>query len=263
MQGWISLHRKLLVSDIFQNEKLLKVFIYCVLKASHSEHPQKIGRQTILLKPGQFIYGRKKAAMELSMNESTVRDYMDILKKDETITMKSTNKFSVVTIVNWEFYQDKEKETDNKSDSKKTPEGQQKDTNNNGNNDNNDNKHRKPVYDDDSLYFKMASYFYKLILRNNPEHREPNYQTWADDFRKLVELDNKNKDQVRMVMEWVQSDDFEMANVLSPAKLRKRYDDLYMKMNREKGKQIPSKPRGKTPEQLEHEQMLKEMEGVH
>ena len=94
------------------------------------------------------------------------------------------------------------------------------------------NNSRKQVYDESSLYYKMAEYFYQLILKNNSQHKKPNIQVWSDDFRKLVELDDRNKDEVRQVMEWVQSDDFEMVNVLSPKKLRDRYDNLFMKMNK-------------------------------
>lgn len=141
MQGWIKLHRKLLASDVFQNEKLLKVFIYCLLKATHSNYSQKVGRQTVELKPGQFIYGRRKAALELNMKESTVRDYMNILKDDGVITISPTNKYSVVTIVNWELYQGVDEKTDNKndneSDNKPTTKGQQKDTNKNDKNEEN------------------------------------------------------------------------------------------------------------------------------
>lgn len=94
------------------------------------------------------------------------------------------------------------------------------------------NGRKKNRYDPESLYYKMTDYFYGLILKNNPGHKKPNYQKWSDDFRKVVELDKRDKDEVRKIMEWVQQDDFEMTNVLSPAKLRKRYDNLLMKMNR-------------------------------
>lgn len=144
MDGYVALHRKLLTSSIFQNEKLLKVFVYCLLKASHSERDQKVGRQTVHLLPGQFVFGRKKAALELEMKESTVRDYINLLKEDGTIDIKSTNKYSVITVVNWELYQTNNKNSDSKnasiSDSKKTTEGQQINTNNNVKNVKNENK---------------------------------------------------------------------------------------------------------------------------
>lgn len=168
MQGWIKLHRKLLASDVFQNEKLLKVFIYCLLKATHSEISQKVGRQTVELKPGQFIYGRKKAALELNMKESTVRDYINILKDDGVITVNPTNKYSVITVVNWDLYQSKEETPDNKydstSDNKPTTEGQQKDTNKNEKNDKNDknNNYTSKIKDLLTVYSKQIPDFVKL-----------------------------------------------------------------------------------------------------
>jgi len=136
-EGFIMLDRCLLEKHIFQNEKLLKVWIWCLLKATHQPHEQAVGLQKISLSPGQFIAGRFSAAEELKMNPSTTWKYLKVLESNESIDIKSNNKFSVVTVLNWEFYQTEKYKRDNKSDSKKTTKRQQKDTNNNVNNDNN------------------------------------------------------------------------------------------------------------------------------
>ncbi|WP_079529929.1 MULTISPECIES: DnaD domain-containing protein [Halobacillus] len=135
MQGWVKLHRKILHSEIFENEKMLKVFIYCLTKSCHKQTQSRIGRQKVKLEPGQFIFGRKKAASELNMKESTVRDYLEILQEDGVVTIQSTNKYSVITVDNWAIYQSNEEDYDNKSTPKKhqedstLPSGeQQKDT---------------------------------------------------------------------------------------------------------------------------------------
>ncbi|UOQ95094.1 hypothetical protein MUO14_09260 [Halobacillus shinanisalinarum] len=135
MQGWVKLHRKILHSEIFENEKMLKIFIYCLTKSSHKETEKRVGRQKVQLEPGQFIFGRKKAATELNMNESTVRDYLKILEEDGVITIHSTNKYSVITVDNWAIYQSNEEDSDNKGtakeqqkDSTLPSEGPQKDT---------------------------------------------------------------------------------------------------------------------------------------
>ncbi|MCC8435438.1 DnaD domain protein [Brevibacillus sp. M2.1A] len=144
LHGWVSLHRKILDSPVFQNEKLFKTFAWCLLKASHKEHEQMVGKQKVKLLPGQFVYGRKAAARELGMPESTVRNNIDFLKKDGCLDIKTDSKFSVITVVNWGFYQSESSDVDSRKDSsedtKRTAKGQQKDTNNNGNNDNNGNK---------------------------------------------------------------------------------------------------------------------------
>ncbi|MCP3032600.1 DnaD domain protein [Halobacillus sp. A1] len=139
MQGWIKLHRKILHSEIFENEKMLKIFIYCLTKSSHKNTESRVGRQKVQLEPGQFIFGRKKAASELNMKESTVRDYLKILEEDEVITIHSTNKYSVITVDNWADYQSNDEENDNKPSAdnqqkNNTPpsERQQKDTYKNG-----------------------------------------------------------------------------------------------------------------------------------
>ena len=143
MEGYIKLYRKLLDNPVFQNEKLLKIFIWCLLKASHSEHEQLIGLQTITLQPGQFIFGRLKAAEELHMKESTIYKYIKWLEKSEICNIKSNNKFSLVTIDNWGLYQLEETKSNSKSNSNVTTKEQQRNTNKNVKNDKNEKKSTK------------------------------------------------------------------------------------------------------------------------
>lgn len=142
IEGWIKLYRSLLQSHIFENEKLLKVWTWCLLKATHCERIQQVGRQQVLLKPGQFVTGRHKASVELGLPPSTVWEYLKILEADNTINIKSNNKFSIVTVVNWALYQSEEENSDNKSNntsnSKSTANRQQIDTNKNIKNDKNE-----------------------------------------------------------------------------------------------------------------------------
>ena len=118
MAGYIKLHRKTLISSVFRSEKALKVFIWCLLKATHKERDELVGLQTVHLEPGQFVYGRIKAAKELEMPQSTVNDIITSLKCQQLIRVKSNNKYSVVTIINWALYQGMDAESDSDSDSK-------------------------------------------------------------------------------------------------------------------------------------------------
>lgn len=113
-RGWISLFRKIKDSPVFDNPKILKVFTWCLLKASHKDQRFVIGLKEISLTPGQFIYGRKQAARELKMPESTVRNYMDFLSGkgknsdryvDREVDIKSMGVCSIVSIRNWDKYQ--------------------------------------------------------------------------------------------------------------------------------------------------------------
>lgn len=112
----------------------------------------------IQLEPGQFVTGRHAAAAELGMAPSTTWDYLKLLEAQECISIKSNNKFSVVTVVNWAFYQGCNENFDSKIDNKSKANGQQIDTINNVNNDNNvknkRNKNKKSVSNKDDETIK-------------------------------------------------------------------------------------------------------------
>jgi hypothetical protein len=105
-EGWVKLYRISLEKSIWQNIKLWRMATYCLLKASHQEHQEMVGLTPIKLQPGQFVFGRKKAAKETKLSEQTVRTLIQNLeKKLGFLTIKSTKQFSIITICNWERYQ--------------------------------------------------------------------------------------------------------------------------------------------------------------
>ena len=126
-KSYIKLFRKLLNSPIFENEKALKIWIWCLLKATHKERLQLVGQQEVNLEKGQFVFGRKKASEELKMSESTIYKYIKLLEKLQMISVKSNNKFSVITVEKWEEYQVEELKDNNKVTTKE----QQSNTNKN------------------------------------------------------------------------------------------------------------------------------------
>ncbi|MED2764853.1 hypothetical protein P4283_22895 [Bacillus thuringiensis] len=80
-------------------------------------------------------------------------------------------------------------------------------------------------------HMEIATYFHKLILSRNDNFKRPNLGSWAKDIRLMQERDNRSLEDIKKVMDWCQKDPFWMNNVLSIAKLRKQFDQLYMKMN--------------------------------
>ena len=77
-------------------------FLYGAYSTSHSEHEQLIGRQKVTLQRA-IPHGRHKATVELNMSPSTAWSYLKLLEANNTIDIKSNNKFSVVTVVNWGY----------------------------------------------------------------------------------------------------------------------------------------------------------------
>jgi len=108
--GFILLSRELLKSDVFASQKLLKIWIWCLLKANHKDRtiPLKVGKdeRLVKVKRGSFIFGRFKAEEELYIDGSTIYKLMKKLTELDMISIKSNNQYSIVTICKYNTYQD-------------------------------------------------------------------------------------------------------------------------------------------------------------
>jgi hypothetical protein len=105
LKGWIKVHRNILRKDWFKNHKVVKLWLYCQLKATHEPFRATVRFQSVPLQPGQFIFGRKKAAEETGLSEREIRTCLDFLVKEGALIIKPTTKFSIITVVNWAKYQ--------------------------------------------------------------------------------------------------------------------------------------------------------------
>ncbi|WP_020007371.1 hypothetical protein [Salinicoccus albus] len=160
MSGWLKIHRQMIDSSIFDNEKLFKIFMYCLMKASHKKHKQIVGQKVIELNPGQFVFGRKKASEELNMKESTVWSYMKMLDEVESLVINSNNKFSVITIVNWGFYQNEEENHNNRITTDEQQNNNRITTDEQQNNTNKNVKNGENVKNNNSALFEEWYNFY-------------------------------------------------------------------------------------------------------
>lgn len=100
----------------------------------------------------------------------------------------------------------------------------------------------KPKYADDSPYLELATGLFAYMKKNNEEAKEPNLQSWADDMRKLVELDGRSIENVKEVIRWSQRDDFWKGNILSAKKLREKYDQLKVQASNTKTSRPGERP---------------------
>ena len=99
--GYVKLFRKMVDWEWYGDPNTKAVFLHLLLTANY----KRTRYRGVTLKPGQTVIGRKALAEELGMSEQNVRTSLNHLKSTNEITIKSTNRFSIVTIVNWESYQ--------------------------------------------------------------------------------------------------------------------------------------------------------------
>jgi len=107
--GWIKLHRKTLDSKIFADPYLFKIFSWCLLKASKKRETKTfscgLGKITVEVKPGQFIYGRLAAAEELQMKPSSIRNRLKKIEKFGCINIYPKKTHSIIYITKWALFQ--------------------------------------------------------------------------------------------------------------------------------------------------------------
>lgn len=99
--GYIKIWRQLTSWEWYDDPNTLRVFLHLLLNASWA--PNKW--QGITLQPGQLVTGRKKLAAELKLSERKIRTSLTKLKSTSEIAIKTTSKYSIITICKWETYQ--------------------------------------------------------------------------------------------------------------------------------------------------------------
>jgi len=74
---------------------------------------------------------------------------------------------------------------------------------------------------------------FPLIRTVCPSAREPNLERWGNSIRLLRERDSRTHNQIRALFTWANQHDFWAANILSPDKLRAKWDTLTAQRRRD------------------------------
>ncbi len=121
-RGFITLHRKIIEWEWYSDTNVFRVFTHLILTANWE--PKKW--QGILVNRGQKVTSTQHIAEETGLTPQCVRTAINKLKLTGELTSKSTNKYTVVTLTNYDLYQKKENELTSNLTSE-TTNGQQTD----------------------------------------------------------------------------------------------------------------------------------------
>lgn len=110
-RGYLKLWRKVEDSGLLQIPLTYALFTFILLKATHK--PRKIGTPhgVVELQRGEYMSGRIALARDLNQSEQSIRTGLDRLQKMEILTITSTSRYSIYTIVNYGNYQDDNQES--------------------------------------------------------------------------------------------------------------------------------------------------------
>lgn len=115
-KGWIKLHRKLLEWEWYDDLPARVLFLHLLLKTE-----RKCGRyHGHEIPAGSCVTGLHKLSEQTGLTYQQTRTALEKLRDTSEITIKATNKFSIISITNWSEYQENnkritnEQQTDNK-----------------------------------------------------------------------------------------------------------------------------------------------------
>jgi hypothetical protein len=147
MEGYVFLWRKSLESEVFFSPELWQLWSWCLMRANHKQAFVNVnigrGNITVKLLPGQFIFGRNSCATFFNLPPSTISKRMKKLEKIGNISIKSDTHYSIVSICNWDVYQDGKKQKEQASNKQVTGKEQASNTDKN---EKNEKKEPKKIY---------------------------------------------------------------------------------------------------------------------
>ena len=104
--GWVRVYRKAIDSTIWSSPTIWMVWYWILLRANYEPKTIKFNGVDIEIGEGQFITGINKALLEMPyLTAQRYRTAINYLKSTQRITIKTTNKYSLITIIKWEEYQ--------------------------------------------------------------------------------------------------------------------------------------------------------------
>lgn len=106
MEGWIKLHRKMVDWEWYNDNNTKILFLHLLLTANHKDKKW----QGQIIKRGQKITSLEHLAKETNLSVQQIRTSLSKLKSTNEITSKTTNKNTLVTILKYSDYQDRDEE---------------------------------------------------------------------------------------------------------------------------------------------------------
>jgi hypothetical protein len=251
-RGYVKNWRKIKDEPWYTQPLTAHLAQHLIREANHKDKKIIWNRREITVKRGQLITGRDRLSHETGLSHQNIRTSLEILKNSEFLTIKSTNKFSIITICNYGKYQDQNLESNQQSNQQTT--SKQPAANHKQECIKNDQEKNSFVgagapttkegkkekeFSEESIEYQLTNRFLQGHLKLDPDFKVkgklPDLQKWSIPIDGLVRIEGKKPEQVRAVIDWLFSD-YKQANFYrkitkSTASLRERFSTLVDFMN--------------------------------
>lgn len=178
MEGWVSIHRKIMKWEWYTDNVVKSLFIHCLLKANHTT--KKWRGKTI--KRGQFVTSLGSLSSETGLSIKQVRRGLESLETTGELGKETTKVNTCITVLYYDEYQNEGKQKALKGHTKGQTKGKEGATTNNDNNVNNELNNGNKEFTPPSLievqnYFDEKGYLKEVA---NKAYEYYNSLDWKD-----------------------------------------------------------------------------------
>ncbi len=216
-KGYLKLYRKFFDNFLWQEKReysKAEAWIDLLVSARYKDGTQKqmIDGKVVIWERGQLIASMRFLQTRWKWKSiSRVGRFLKFLQDENMISIDTTQRIGRITICNYESY--------------------------NASGDSNETAINTPKKKAEVLTFSetlieviLSKELFSKIKERNPNHKEPNFQTWAKQIDLMIRVDKRAIMDIKNVIDWCQADSFWQNNILSTAKLRDKFDQLKIKM---------------------------------
>lgn len=112
-KGWILLYKKFQDWEWYDNPTVKIIFLHCLLEANFKQNKW----QGKIIKRGQFPTSIEKLALANGLTTQQTKTALKKLLATDEINIQTTNRYSIITVKNYDLYQTNNKQIINKQQS--------------------------------------------------------------------------------------------------------------------------------------------------
>ena len=212
-KGFILIHRKIFEWEWYQDINTKTLFLHLLLKANHKDKRWR----GLKIERGSLVTGLNTLKKELKLSIQKIRTSLEKLRKTGEVLIISTNKYSIITVCNYEAYNNKNLRVNKRITNKQQTNNKQVTTTKQCNNDNNDNKEyiraSSSLSELQILWNELCTKLNKVKSNSRERHKteqvrlkERNFEEWREVFSILNNSEwccGNNENHWKATYDWI------------------------------------------------------------
>ena len=212
MSGWVSIHRKMANNPIWTSEPFTRgqAWVDLILLANYREGYIRARGIKIPVKRGQVGTSQVTLTSRWQWSRGKVKRFLDELETDQQIVQQKNNVSSLITIVNYDEYQQDDTANSTADGQQTVQQTDSKQYTNNNNNNNKKENNKQPAKPVDDKYLKFCEHYYKKLIEASEagyigtikSNTKWNGKAWTDSIRLLETSDGIPWSKITELASW-------------------------------------------------------------